>query len=146
MVTSRSILSGQPSLNLQGLLSVLVTLPVTILTQGQGTGDAWREIVTGPYGGPGGEWFTDWWESVDGHDYHPKRPPQQITVRAGGRVDMLQILYEGHSGARHGGSDGGQLHRLRLYNGDRVIRVTGRSGLGPGGGIDQITFHTKKYG
>ena len=86
------------------------------------------------------------WESVDGHDYHPKRPPQQITVRAGGRVDMLQILYEGHPGARHGGSDGGQLHRLRLYNGDRVIRVTGRSGLGPGGGIDQITFHTKKYG
>ena len=59
---------------------------------------------------------------------------------------MLQILYEGHPGARHGGSDGGQLHRLRLYNGDRVIRVTGRSGLGPGGGIDQITFHTKKYG
>lgn len=85
------------------------------------------------------------WESVDGHDYHPKRPPQQINVRAGGRVDMLQIMYEGHTGARHGGTEGGQLHRLRLYNGDRVVRVTGRSGLGPGGGIDQLTFHTKKW-
>ena len=41
-------------------------------------------------------------------------------------------------------NDGGQLHRLRLYSGDRVVRVTGRSGLGPGGGVDQITFHTKK--
>ena len=82
---------------------------------------------------------------MDGHDYHPKRPPQQINVRAGGRVDMLQIMYEGHTGARHGGTEGGQLHRLRLYNGDRVVRVTGRSGLGPGGGIDQLTFHTKKW-
>jgi hypothetical protein len=24
------------------------------------------------------------------------------------------------------------------------VRVTGRAGLGPGAGIDQITFHTKK--
>ena len=32
----------------------------SIIVTGPGTGDAWREIVTGPYGGPGGEGFTDW--------------------------------------------------------------------------------------
>ena len=45
---------------------------------------------------------------------------------------------------RSHGRDGGQLHRLRLYSGDRVVRVSGRSGLGPGVGVDQITFHSKK--
>jgi len=105
------------------------------------TTSTWKEVVTGPYGGQGGIWFTDWWQSLDGYDYHPKRPPQQINVRAGERVDMIQVLYEGYDGDRHG-SDGGQLHRLRLFDGDRIIRVIGRAGLGPGAGIDQITFHT----
>jgi hypothetical protein len=67
----------------------------------------------------------------------------QINVRAGGRVDNLQLFYGGYDGRPHGGQ-GGQLHRLRLYEGDRIVRVTGRAGLGPGAGIDQITFHTKK--
>jgi len=105
------------------------------------TFDHWREVISGPYGGEGGEWFNDWWVSLDGSDYHPKRPPQQINVRAGERVDMIQILYEGHNGGRHG-SEGGVLNRLRLYEGDRIIRVSGRSGIGPGAGIDQITFYT----
>ena len=29
---------------------------------------------------------------------------------------------------------GGHLHRLRLFSGDRIVRVTGRAGLGPGAG------------
>ena len=55
------------------------------------TTSTWKEVVTGPYGGQGGIWFTDWWQSLDGYDYHPKRPPQQINVRAGERVDMIQV-------------------------------------------------------
>ena len=100
-------------------------------------------MMSGPVGGTGGEWFTDWWESLDGTDYHPKRPPQQINIWAGERIDMIQILYGGHAGGQHG-DDGGALHRLRLYNGDQVVRVTGRRGLGPGAGVDQLTFHTLK--
>ena len=53
----------------------------------------WHIVTTGPYGGQGGDWFTDWWESLDGDDYHPKRPPQQINVRAGQRVDMIQVCF-----------------------------------------------------
>ena len=37
------------------------------------------------------------------------------------RVHRVQILYSGHSGGRHGSSEGGLLHRLRLYDGDRVV-------------------------
>ena len=60
---------------------------------------------------------------------------------------------------------GGHLHRLRLFSGDRIVRVTGRAGLGPGAGgclvitsnatfcnlyistmypkgVDQLTVHT----
>ena len=36
------------------------------------------------------------------------------------RID-IQILYSGHSGGRHGSTEGGLLHRLRLYDGDRVV-------------------------
>lgn len=102
-----------------------------------------REIETGPYGGDGGEWFTDWWESLDGTDYEPKHPPQQINIRAGGRVDQITMFYGGWRGRPHGG-EGGALHRLRLYEGDRIIRVAGRRGIGPGAGIDQITLYTLK--
>ena len=51
-------------------------------------------IDTGPYGGDGGQWFTDWWESLDGTDYQPKHPPQQVNIRAGGRVDSIQVREE----------------------------------------------------
>ena len=93
--------------------------------------------------GDGGKWFTDWWESLDGTDYEPKHPPQQINIRAGGRVDQITMFYGGWRGRPHGG-EGGALHRLRLYEGDRIIRVAGRRGIGPGAGIDQITLYTLK--
>ena len=102
-----------------------------------------RVIESGPYGGDGGEWFTDWWESLDGMDYQPKHPVQQVNIRAGGRVDQITMLYGGWRGRPHGG-EGGALHRLRLYQGDRIIRVTGRRGIGPGAGIDQLSLYTLK--
>ena len=37
-------------------------------------------VSSGPYGGGGGVFFTDWWESVDGLDYHPKNPPSQVCM------------------------------------------------------------------
>ena len=42
----------------------------------------------------------------------------QINVRAGGRVDNLQLFYGGYEGRPHGGL-GGTLLRLRLYEGHR---------------------------
>ena len=115
-------------------------------------------VSSGPYGGGGGVFFTDWWESVDGLDYHPKNPPSQVcrhcktvvglifvkvNIRSGGRIDSVQVIYAGYKGGVHGGQ-GGTLHRLRLYEGDRIVRVTGRAGLGPGASLDQVTLYTKK--
>ena len=51
------------------------------------------------------------------------------------------MFYGSYDGARHGG-EGGELHKIRLYEGDKVVRVTGRHGIGPGAGIDQLTFYT----
>ena len=67
--------------------------------------------------------------------------PRQVNIRAGGSIDSIQVFYGGKEGGHHGGL-GGHLHRLRLYSGDRVVRVTGRAGLGPGAGVDQLTLHT----
>ena len=58
-------------------------------------------------------------------------------------MDQIQLIYAGYKGGTHGGQ-GGTLHRLRLYEGDRIIRVAGRAGLGPGASLDQITLYTKK--
>lgn len=95
-----------------------------------------------PYGGMGGEYFTDWWTNLDGTQQRPNQPPDQINIRSGGRVDSIQMMYASYNGLVHGGQ-GGLLARIRLYNGDRIVRVSGRSGIGPGSGIDQITLHTK---
>ncbi len=53
------------------------------------------------------------------------------------------MLYGPYHGSFHGG-EGGELDRVRLYQGDRVVRVEGHRGIGPGAGIDQLTFHTIK--
>ncbi|XP_023325434.1 zymogen granule membrane protein 16 [Eurytemora carolleeae] len=134
------------------LVSLLVLSSFVILTQSETKtmSDIQGELmlkdtqwfVPGSYGGEGGVYFTDWWSSPDNSRYFPTRPPQQINIRAGGRIDGIQILYGGHKGAYHGGQ-GGNLHRIRLYDGDSIIAVTGRAGLGPGSGVDQLTFHTK---
>ena len=36
---------------------------------------------------------------------------------------------------------GGHLHRLRLFSGDRIVRVTGRAGLGPGAGKSKTRIY-----
>ena len=53
------------------------------------------------------------------------------------------MFYGTYRGENHGGL-GGQLYKIRMYHGDRIIRVTGRAGVGPGAEVDQLTFHTKK--
>jgi hypothetical protein len=42
-----------------------------------------RWARSGPFGGSGGprvEYFTDWWESVDGSQYFPTHHPDQVAV------------------------------------------------------------------
>ena len=43
---------------------------------------------SGPFGSDyTGEWFSDWWQSLDGHTVKPQHWPDQINIRAGGRID-----------------------------------------------------------
>ena len=30
----------------------------------------------------------------------------------------------------HGWAEGGELHKIRLYDGDKIVKVTGRRGIG----------------
>jgi len=55
----------------------------------------------------------------------------------------IQFFYGTYRGDFHGG-EGGQLVKIRMYHGDRINRVTGRAGIGPGAEVDQLTFHTRK--
>ena len=41
------------------------------------------------------------------------------------------MFYGTYRGDNHGGL-GGQLYKIRMYHGDRIVRVTGRAGAGPG--------------
>lgn len=127
------------------LLPVILTASTSDMIRDSVQGEV-RWETSGPYGGTGGprlQHFTDWWESLDGFHYFPTQAPDQVNIRAGGRVDSMQLFYGGKPGGQHGGQ-GGQLHRLRLYSGDRVTRVTGRAGLGPGASLDQVTLHTAR--
>ena len=58
-------------------------------------------------------------------------------------IFSIQFFYGNYKGYFHGG-EGGYLNRIRLYDGDRIVKVTGRAGLGPGADIDQLTFHTRR--
>lgn len=44
----------------------------------------------------------------------------------------------------HGWQDGGDLHKIRLYDGDKIVKVRGKRGLGPGALVDQLTFFTQQ--
>jgi len=104
---------------------------------------------SGPFGSDyTGEWFSDWWQSLDGHTVKPQHWPDQINIRAGGRIDAIQIDYGDYKARWHGG-EGGELYKIRLYNGDKITRVSGRRGIGIGAGIDQLMFYGssgKRYG
>ena len=46
-------------------------------------------------------------------------------------IFRIQMFYGTYRGDNHGGL-GGQLYKIRMYHGDRIVRVTGRAGAGPG--------------
>jgi hypothetical protein len=111
--------------------------------------DEWKVYVSGPYGSRSykdGDFFTDFHQSLNGRSVEPNHWPDAINLRSGDSIDAIQIFYGNYRGRLHGWEDGGgELHKIRLYDGDKIIRVIGRRGIGPGASIDQLTFHTKKY-
>lgn len=107
----------------------------------------WNVYVSGPYGSTSekdGEFFTDFRQSLNGRSVQPNHWPNGINVRSGGSIDALQFFYGNYHGRMHGWENGGALHKIRLYDGDKIIKVTGRRGIGPGALVDQLTFYTSE--
>ena len=105
----------------------------------------WNVYVSGPYGsksGKNGEFFTDFRQSLNGRSVQPNHWPNSLNIRSGESIDAIQVSYGNYRGRLHGWQDGGDLHKIKLYEADRIIKVTGRRGLGPGASVDQLTFHT----
>ncbi|CAB4062933.1 unnamed protein product [Lepeophtheirus salmonis] len=87
---------------------------------------------SGPYGSTTeGEWFTDFWQSSDGLQFIPKNWPDGINIRYGARIDGIQLFYGNYIGKMHGG-EGGRSIRIKLYKGDRIVKVKGKH-FGPYG-------------
>ena len=56
---------------------------------------------SGPYGGTqGGEWFTDFYQSLDGRTIRPNHWPDAINIRSGGRIDSW-VRVSWFNGERH---------------------------------------------
>jgi len=109
--------------------------------------DQWNVFVTGPYGSSSekdGEYFSDFRQTLNGRSVQPNHWPNGINIRSGGSIDAIQFFYGNYHGRLHGWAEGGELHKIRLYDGDMITKVTGRRGLGPGALVDQLTFHTEK--
>ena len=107
----------------------------------------WKIYVSGPYGSTShkdGEFFTDFRQRLDGRSVEPSHWPDGINLRSGGSIDAIQLFYGNYHGRLHGWVDGGELHKIRFDHGDKIVKVTGRHGIGPGALVDQLTFHTFK--
>jgi len=127
---------------------VLFIHPVLPETISEIFGDDFLEdslyFESGPFGSNNdGTWFTDFRQMLDGSRFEPRHWPDAINLRAGQGIDGIQLSYGSYRGLWHGGREGGFLNKIRLYNGDRITKVTGRSGIGPGAQVDQLTFHTQ---
>lgn len=105
----------------------------------------WNIYVSGPYGSQSvkdGQFFTDFRQSLNGRSVQPNHWPDSINIRSGDSIDAIQVSYGNYRGRLHGWNDGGDIHKIKLYQADRIVKITGRRGLGPGASVDQLTFHT----
>ena len=105
----------------------------------------WNVYVSGPYGSQNfkdGHFFTDFRQSLNGRSVQPNHWPDSINIRSGDSIDAIQVSYGNYRGRLHGWEDGGDLHKIKLYQADRIVQISGRRGLGPGASVDQLTFHT----
>ena len=60
------------------------------------------------------------------------------------KPNILLLILNLFTNRLHGWSDGGRLHKIRLYDGDKIVKVKGTRGIGPGATVDSLTFFTSK--
>merc|ERR1712141_576782 len=92
-------------------------------------------IEDGPYGGNGGEAFTD------GGTIHLNGPPAKIDIRAKNYIDAIRFTYGDTDASWHGGSGGHEgAGTCQLDEGEQIIIVQG----GAHKYIDRLEFITSK--
>ena len=96
-----------------------------------------KTYENGPSGGTGGKAFTD--NATD-----EKMRLKGILIRAGSRIDAIQIIYEKSNGTTHEnpihGGNGGKEHLFMLDDDEFITSITGRFGSE----IDSLTIQTNK--
>merc|ERR1712215_420369 len=101
------------------LLTVLPTLPHTIRETVVAPGNV---IEDGPYGGNGGDPWTD------GGDVHLNGDISSVEIRTGREIDSIRVKYGDVWGDNHGGG-GGSVHSFDLNPGTKITIVQGRYGI-----------------
>merc|ERR1719400_2721567 len=89
-------------------------------------------IEDGPFGGNGGEAFTD------GGNIHLNGPPKKIDIRAKNYVDAIRFTYGDTTADWHGGSGGNPQTCGEFDEGEKILIVQG----GAHNYIDRIEFIT----
>merc|ERR1712223_580597 len=89
-------------------------------------------IEDGPFGGNGGEAFTD------GGNIHLNGPPKKIDIRAKNYLDAIRLTYGDTTADWHGGSGGNPQTCGEFDDGEKILIVEG----GAHKYIDRIEFIT----
>ena len=88
-------------------------------------------FLSATVGGTGGRPFSDG---------QPERAKLTgIRIRAGGRIDSIQLISDNVHGEKHG-KDGGILTEITSESDECISSISGRAG----GRIDKLTIHTNK--
>lgn len=89
------------------------------------------KVLGAPSGGPGGAPFEE------------RRWPDSTiiggVIRAGARVDAIELTFSNQTSVQHGGN-GGDSYPFTLAAGERISGISGRSG----NSVDSIAIHTNQ--
>merc|ERR1739838_1265184 len=113
------------------LLLLFAVVPILSRTIVETIGAPGNVIEDGPYGGNGGDPWTD------GGEVHLNGDISSVEVRTGSEVDSIRVKYGDVYGENHGGG-GGSVHSFDLSPGAKITIVQGRSG----GRVDELEMIT----
>ena len=120
------------------IINLISVAPILSYKIVETLGETGYVIEDGPYGGGGGNPWTDGGES------HLHGDISGIQLRSGDKVDSIKVMYGDVWGENHGGASG-SLDTLVLNPGAKITIVQGRAGNGLDG-LEMITNDGMVFG